>query len=228
MEMARLATLLVVASIALSFVAAPVTMALPEFNPSVKVALTGKGTSPKLLHGFGIQEITCEKGASSGEITTATQAGNIVVTFSNCVAFAGLEGSCTAKSTGAPTESSIVTTTLRGSLGLVTPKPVRGSDVGLLLAPAEGKNVFILQPDTAKKCFEEQVVTGNIAGLIEPVGVLSTTAKLTFAVTSGKQNIEDILLSAGGSVKPVLHSFGEVVTEEAVEQLSFAAKVEVT
>jgi hypothetical protein len=231
MKIARLATLIIVASVVMTSVAAPIVMAAPEFNPSTKVAFTGKGSSPKLLGGFGIEKVACEKSASSGEVLTATEARNVVVSFSHCIAVSnrGERETCTAKSTNAPNESSIVTTTLRGSLGLILPKPKSGSDVGLLLEPAEGKTFFILQPDTTKGCFEEQRVTGKIAGLIEPVGVLSTTAKLTLAATSGKQNIEEIDLSAGGlPVEPELISFGAEVAEEATEQLSFAAKVEVT
>jgi hypothetical protein len=230
MKIARLATLIIVASIATSSVAATTATAGPVFNPSTKAAFTGTGASPKLLGGFGIKEINCEKSASAGEVLTATEARGVVISFSHCIALAnGVEKeTCTAKSTNASTENSIVTTTLRGSLGLILPKPKSGPDVGLLLAPATEKTFFILQPDTAKHCFEEQRVTGKIAGLVEPIGVLSTTAKLTLASTSGKQNIEEIDLTGGGLVLPELISFGVEVAEDAAEQLSFAAKVEVT
>jgi UDP-glucose 6-dehydrogenase len=72
-------------------------------------------------------------------------------------------------------------------------------------------------------------VEGNVAGLVEPVGVLSQTGKFVFGVTSDKQNIKDIALTNGPLVEPELVAFSGTAVEETTEELTFTggANVEV-
>ena len=227
MKIARLAGLMLVAVMALGLVVTSVAAAAPEFNPSSGVKILGTSGIGKLVANNGTETVTCEKDTSSGEVTSATLAGNILVHFLGCHAVSST-GECTVKSEGAPAENLIITTTLHGLLGLVLGGGTSSaSDVGLLLLPGSGKR-FVTLEGTCLATDPIQV-TGLVAGLIEPVGKSAKTAKLVLATSSGKQAITDIDVSGGSLVAPKLTAGTTAATEETTELLNFdGAELEVT
>jgi hypothetical protein len=223
MKIARLAGLMLVAIFAMSLVAASAASAAgPLFLTSGKPTITGTSTTGVLSTPSAGIKVTCQKDNTTGEVTSTTLAGNVIVHFLECSATKSTE-KCTVKSKGAPLENLIITTTLHGILGLVLPKPASGTDAGLLLLPTAGKRFVTLEGS----CVPTSAVEGDVAGLIEPVGALSTTGKLVLGVTSAKQNIKEIDLTNSSKVEPELVAFSGTSTEETSEALTFSAKVEV-
>jgi hypothetical protein len=173
----------------------------------------------------GGETVACEKDVASGVISSTTLIEGIVVHFLGCSAKTAASESCTVKSTNQSTSGLILTNTLHGVLGLILPKPSSGSDVALVLLPISGK-VFTTLVGSGK-CVETTKVSGDVAGLFEPVGVVTTTGKLIFSETGGKQNITDVDLSTGGLVAPELTAFSATATEETTESLTFNPEIEV-
>jgi hypothetical protein len=227
MKIARLASLMLVAILAIGLVAVSVASAAePEFNP---VGATVTGTSGAGVLTAGEEKVTCAKDTSTSGAgkTTATLIGNLTVHFLECTGKNGTTGeSCPAKSEGAPS-GLILTKTLHGVLGLILPKPATGSGVALLLLPVSGQ-VFVtiegtcLSPSTT-------AVEGKVAGVVEPVSTKSFTGKLLFLAPAGVQAIKEVDLSTGGLVKPSLKAFGIAnASEETTEEIKFSAETEVT
>lgn len=225
MKIARLASITVLAVAAICVVVVADAAAAPEFKPSTKTLFQGTGQTPFLRIAHYDVKIACEKVTSTGEIVNATLAGNVVLHYLECDGIEEGKGPCTIKSPGAVSEGLVFTRTLHGRLGLVLPKPASGSDVSLVLAPASGREFALLTGSCFRQNYE---VTGSLAGLVEPVGVHQTTDKLRFALTGGQQNIRTVDLSSGGLVLPQLTAAFFELTQEAVEEVTFATAVEVT
>jgi len=225
MKIVRLASLALVAMIAMGLAVASTASAIgPLFLPTGQ---TFTGTSKTSVLSGGGETVTCESDVSSGTILSLTLAGNVTVHFLNCSAKSASGEKCTVKSTNTTTAGLILTNTLHGVLGLILPKPASGSDAALVLLPASG-HAFVTLIGSGK-CIETTKVSGNVAGLVEPFGgPLQTTGKLTFGVTSGAQNITEVDLTTGGSVKTELTALGGVAnTEETEESLKFSTPTEV-
>jgi hypothetical protein len=192
----------------------------PTFEPATKQKVTGTSGTAKLVAAG--DSVTCSSDESSGEVSSATLIGSMVIHFAGCKSAGPEKSNCTAKSVGA-SEGAIVTSTLHAILGTTLPLPESGSEVGLLLLPSSGKTITELAANT---CTVATKVTGTVAGLVEPVGVSQRTEKVIFGVTSGKQNVKDIDLSTG-LVAPELVAFGAAATEETTESLTYEKAVEV-
>ena len=224
MKIVRLAGLVSVVIMAVSLASAAAAFALPLFNPSSNVVLLGTSGTSTLSAGNTTENVSCATDVSTGEITSATLAGNILVHFLNCKGGNAAGETCLVKSEGAPTGNLIITKTLHGVLGLVLGEgTTAASDVGLLLLPGSGKQFVTLQGS----CLAggATIVTGLVAGLIEPVGALVHTAKLVLSVKGAKQAITDIDLTNGPLVTPKLTAFSTEATESATELLLFDGPV---
>lgn len=225
MRSIRLAGLVLVAVLAVSLVASSTASAAgPLFVTSGKPTFTAPGKHLLILTTATTDFVECAQYSWSGEVSSATLEGNIHIHFLECTGKNTSGGECPAMSPGAPLENLIITRTLHGVLGLALPKPASGSDAGLLLLPNQQPILTLLG-----SCILETALEGSVAGLVEPVGVSSTTDKIVFGVTSGKQDITDIDLTTGGLVAPKLSVFGvNDGTLEASDEFTFSAKVEVT
>jgi hypothetical protein len=224
MKIARLAAAALTVVLAISVVMASAAFAAPTFVPT---GATFVGTSgAAVLEADAGERLRCETSTWSGDVTSATSAGNLVVHFLGCTDTTAEGEKCSVKSTNTTVAGLILINTSRAVLGLVLPKPVSGSDVGLLVLPASGR-VFTTLVGSGK-CVETTKVSGSVAGLAEPVGSLQTTGKVVFAQTGGKQDIADLDLSTGGLVDPELTAFSTTVVGEGTEELSLSAATEVT
>jgi len=227
MKIARLASLMLVAILAIGLMAASAASAEPEFNP---VGATLTGTSGTGVLTAGKETVTCAKDTSTSGAskTTATLIGGITVHFLECTAKNGTTGvSCPAKSEGAPLSNLILTKTLHGVLGLILPKPETGSGVALLLLPVTGSAFVTIEAE----CTEPKITTveGKVAGAVDPVGTATLKGKLLFFAPSGVQAIKEVDLSTGGLVKPSLKAFSAAnATEETTEETTFSTPTEVT
>jgi hypothetical protein len=223
MKIARLASMMLAAILAVGLVVVSVASAEPEFKPTGST-VTGVNESPAVLTGNG-EEVVCAKNVQSGGVvTSATLVGGIIVHFLECTAKTVAGESCPAMSPGAPLENLILTNTLHGVLGLILPKPESGSNVALILLPASGSTfVKILG-----KCIIETAVSGQVAGVASPIGTLTTKGLLTLAAPGGVQAIKEVDLSTGGLVKPKLTAFSATGSEAVIEGLTFGTATEIT
>lgn len=194
----------------------------PLFLTSGKPTFAANGKGLVIRAPGAADTVECEAYMWVGEISSKTLAGNTFIRFLGCSSQKGTER-CSVMSAGAQLENLITTLTLHGVLGLILPKPATGSDVGLLLLPTSGHRWFTL----LGSCITETAAEGSVAGLVEPVGVLSTTDKITFGLTSGKQNIKDIDLTNGPLVEPELIVASVTATLESADEYVFSANVEV-
>jgi hypothetical protein len=225
MKIVRLASLALVAIFAMSLAVASSASAIgPLFLPTGQTFTGISGRS--VLEGGG-EKVVCESDASSGTITSSTLAGGILVHFLGCSGTGATGAKCTVKSTNTTVVGLILTNTLHGVLGLILPKPTSGSDVALVLLPVSGKAFVTLVGSPSTACVETTKVSGSVAGLAEPVGTLLLTGTLKFAQTSGVQNITEVDLTTGGSVKPELTAFGSTATEETTESITYSKATEV-
>jgi hypothetical protein len=227
MKIARLASLMLVAILAIGLMAASAASAEPEFNP---VGATLTGTSGTAILTAGANTVTCAKDTSTSGAskTTATLIGGITVHFLECTGKNSTSGeSCPAKSEGAPLTNLILTKTLHGVLGLILPKPETGSGVALLLLPVAGVSFVNIQAACLSPA--ETTVEGKVAGAVDPVGTKTLKGKLLFFAPSGVQAIKEVDLSTGGLVKVSLKAFGvATATEETTEETTFSEATEVT
>src|ERR1700679_1319957 len=179
MKIARLASLMLVAILAIGLVAASVASAAdPEFLP---LGATVTGTSGAgVLRGAG-EEVKCESDVvPNGTVTSATLIGGIVVHFLNCTNKNGITGeSCPARSTNTTTEGLILTNTLHGVLGLILPKPASGSNVALVLLPVSGSSFLTL---TGKCIGVTGAVAGQVVAVVERVDAETLVGEIKFAL----------------------------------------------
>jgi hypothetical protein len=195
-----------------------------QYQKVLKAARGNRGAGgPTAFESNVGESVTCTKDTSTGEITGEATIGSLRVTYNGCTGKSG--GTvCSVKSVGAKNGGEILTTTLKGELGLVATSEAT-SGVGLLIAPLSGAEFAQLQGS----CIVEGDLEGSVAGEIAPVNSLQGTSKLTFLASStAKQKIARITVK-GTSKRPELLDFGLVnVSEEASEVLTFEEAVEIT
>jgi hypothetical protein len=217
---ARGVLLALVAVFAISAVAASAaSAALPEFKPvptKKKFTSTG-GTS---VWAGGGETITCSKSSTSGEITSATTLGDVIVKYTGCTIKTSNGAQCPIKSRSGGKEE-ILMNALEGELGTIMPKPAKG-EVGLLLQPEVKTTWAVLESE----CIILETLTGSLAGSINvPHG---TTGTITYGVTGGEQNITEMKMDSGPVAKPKLSAFGAVWELETADTLKFEEALEVT
>jgi hypothetical protein len=223
MKTARLAGLTLTTILAIGLAVASVASAEPEFKPTGST-VTGISESTFVFAGGG-ETLTCAKNVQSGGVvTSATLVGGIIVHFLECTGKTSTGSTCPVMSPGAPLENLILTNTLHGVLGLILPKPTSGSGVALVFLPSSGSTFTKL----LGKCITETGVSGQIAGVVEPIGSLVTKGTLKFETTGGVQNIKEVDLSTGGLVKPKLTSFSATASVAVIEAGTFGTATEIT
>lgn len=165
----------------------------------------------------------CTNSASTGEITTATTLGKVIIKFTGCKVEGGGR-SCELNSSGAK-KGEIITKALIGELGSVATKEA-ASGVGLLLQVEEHGGYWAQLVLTT--CLGETKLTGSMAGEIGSVGVKQLTNTLVFATTSAKQDIKHIKVKSG-EVEPALMGWGiGKLIYEGHDELTFEEALEVT
>lgn len=186
--------------------------------PSART-FTGMG-APSTLKAAGIAT-SCEEASDTGEVTSMSTVGKLVITFTGCQVTNTAKETCTIKSASAK-GGEIVTTTLMGQLG-TTKSEEATSEVGLLLLPESGKRWTLL---SSTKCSAESQVTGSLAAEVLPISEKTEFGGLDFEVSSGKQNIKKITVSSGVE-EPELVAFAAVATEELEDGIEFTGEVEI-
>jgi hypothetical protein len=222
--------LALIAVFAMSAVAASAaSAALPEFKPMpTKKKFTS--TSGTFLWRVASEPVTisCSKTTTSGEITSSSTFGKMVTKFTGCQMNKGSEGPCPVRSVGGKAEE-IVTSSLKGELGTVS-KSQAASEVGMLLEPETGHELWTLASIAAPCSMPEVAFEGNIAGEVSAIGKKQSTSKLAFAPVSptGKQKIAEITVKRG-LVKPKLIDWGaDQMTLEGTDETTFEEALEVT
>jgi hypothetical protein len=200
--------------------AATTAVAGPEFKPTGGT-FTGTAGASLLQANNQTEEVLCTANTASGAISSATLAGKVIVKFTGCTSTSPTKANCSISSKNSGVAGSITTETLHGVLGTILP----AKEVGFLLLPVSGKKITTLQENA---CTVESQVTGNVVGVIEPVGKSQTTGKLVFTGSSSKQCATDFDPTTGGLVLPGLVAFGTTASEEATESLSYSVSLEVT
>jgi hypothetical protein len=223
MKIARLASLVLTAILAVGLAVVSVASAEPEFKPTGST-VTGTSESMTVFTAAG-ETITCAKNVvSGGVVTSATLVGGVVAHFLECTDKAAGGDTCPAMSTGAPLENLILTTTQHGVLGLILPKPAEGSGVAVVLLPSSGSTFVQL----LGKCFVTTNVSGQVAGVAEPIGSLVTKGTLKFNAPGGVQEIKEVDLSTGGLVKPKLTAFSATASGVVQEAGTYGTATEIT
>jgi hypothetical protein len=232
MKVTRLFGLVLVAVFALSAAVASTASAIPKF----KLPITNRGFTAlsltSVLRAITLTEsnvVTCTHDQVIGTILNDDEV-DARVHFLNCSIKSSSGGPCQINSTNAPenSEGLILTELLRGLLGLLH-SPAGGA--GILFHPNTGV-LFLTLAATGAPCNTiETAVEGSVAGLLTPTGKLQNTANIIFSVngtgSTGKQEIQEILVLAG-NIKPKLTSFGIATsTEESEDHVTFAEAVEV-
>jgi hypothetical protein len=214
---ARLFAVVLVTVMVIAGTFAQYASASPELIPSTKQKVTWTSGSSKLVGGS--DSVTCEKDAGAGEITSATSISDLLVHFLGCSSSSTEGKNCSVKSVGSSSEGLIITGTLHGVVGLLLPAPA----IGLLLLPNSGKTVVEL---AGNACTPSTKVTGNVAGLLEPINESQTTGKVVFGLQKGKECAADID-TPSGLVKPELEAYGATAALETEEAASYEKAVEV-
>jgi hypothetical protein len=234
MKIVRLAGLVLVAVVAMSFAAvSSASAAEPLFVTSSKafpVGVTGASGLSILFANNGVDIIDCQKDVFTGSVTNSLLIGKATVHYLECVSSAnGGSSYCPVNSPGAPA-GLILTNNLHGILGLILPS----RETGILFLPTSGKTfVTLAEAESATaKCTPETSVSGTVAGLVTPTGKLQTTGEVIFAKEAGAgftEAILDIDLTHGlGLVKPQLTAFSTNSTLTQTEAVTFAEAVEVS
>jgi hypothetical protein len=192
----------------------------PAFSPSTKQRFSSTSGSSKLVGDSGAETVTCSSDVSTGEITSTMEVGSVVMHFLGCTSSGTGGSNCTVKSTNTTNAGLILTTTLHGVLGFTAV----GSGAGLLLLPHSGKVLIELAGNT---CTKETKVTGDVTAEESPVGTSSTTGKLVFATSSGKQVIPGIV-TLSGLVESELTAFSTTASEQTEESVTYEKSIEIT
>jgi hypothetical protein len=209
----RIIGLALVAVFAISAVASASALAAPEFKGSGSVAgttFTSTGGAGKME---GTETIKCTGSTSSGEITSATTVGKVVVIFTGCE-----NKSKKCKSSSGAAAGEIKTVSLKGELGEVASTEA-ASEVGELLTPESGSKYVSIESCTLIPI----EVTGSVIGEVTPIHSLSTKGKLVYTEASKKQTIKKFV---GGSTHE-LTAFGSSGLETSNE-VTFSKEIEVS
>jgi len=223
MKIARLSGLLLVALLAMSLVSVATASAAgstnPLFVPANGQAATGVSGVSTLTTPSA--SITCKKDTATGNITSSLLLGKVFVHYLECTStLFGHTNACTVKSEGAPEKGLIQTKELHAILGLLLPS----LETGLLFLPVvPTRFVKIEAGEGTGECTPETLVTGNVLGLVTPVGVKTKTGEIRFPAGS------EIDLTHGlGKVKAGLNAFAETASLSQIENVTFGEETEVT
>ncbi len=236
MKMLRLAGLLFGAVIAMGVVgvsSASAELGNPLFTSKTgsfgqKLEATG-GESVLVANG---SEATCEKNVAAGEVSNALLIGNIRIHYLGCRWRKGEGGNngCLANSTG-QSGGLILTNTLHAILGLILPS----RQTGLLFLPQTGSKFVTFAESvsptegTGTVCTEETVVSGTVAGAIEPALSFQTTFKILIGLSGGLPTSKDFDLTHGlGLVVPKLVAFGATGGLQQTDSGELSAAIEIT
>jgi hypothetical protein len=227
MRIIRLASSLLVAVVALSFMVVSSASAAespnPLFTPASGQTVTGSGETSSLLAGANL--ITCEKNTVvSGKVANSLLIGNIVIHYLNCTATAGEGGSgCPVRSTNTTNEGLILTNTLHAILGIELP----ANRTVVVFLPQAGKEFVTFAPSISgtKECTPETSVSGTVAGLVTPAG---TGAQTTGKVTVGGPGVLVHLTHNLGLITTKLVVFGITGTLTQSDAVTFGVATEVT
>jgi hypothetical protein len=201
MKLARLASLLLTAVLAVGLMSASVaSAAAPEFNPGTLNRFTATGGTAAIGNSL-TSEVLCKSHTSTGEITGVKTVGSVLVIFHGCSSPEG--GGCAVTSTG-ETPGLIKTEALAGELGLTKQST---SGVGLLLKPASGTKYTELEGPCL--AISPAPVTGTIAGEVKTIKTKALAGTFTYVGSKGVQNITSIEI-LGKTEKPELLAFGAV------------------
>ena len=152
--LAALAALSVMAAMGAGIASASEPTAVPTSPNTLPVVFHGHGGHSE-LNTTSNHQVTCKTSTSKGEISSATTAQNVEVTFHECTAFFGLV-ECTTP--GQP-EGTVKTTVLHATLVYLS-----GSTKGLLLKPKEGTHIATMN------CGGTTItVTGQVLGRLVQV-----------------------------------------------------------
>jgi hypothetical protein len=222
MKIARLAYPALFAIVAMSLAAVSSASATePLFNPA-GATVTGDSGLAVLIR--GAESIDCLGSSFTGTIVNSLLIGHAVLHYLNCTSSGSGGNGCPINTPGAAA-GLILTNTLHGILGLILPS----KETGILFLPQSG-NIFFTLAENA--CTEETKATGNIAGLVEPVGVSTTTGRILFEREPGPGNTQAILdidLTHGlGLVKPAFVLFAATATLAQLGLVTFSVATEVT
>jgi hypothetical protein len=230
MRVARLFGAVLVVCLSASVILEPAASAIPSYKFPITLKTFTGSSGTTLFRGSSPSEsklITCAHDQLAGTITTE-EAFVAKFHFLNCTITANGAGPCEINSVGAAS-GLIVTALLRGLLALLH-SPASGAAV---LLEADTGHEWTTLAATNTPCLTPEVaLQGSVAGLYSPTGKRQTTAKINFSWTGApstlKQEVTEVLTSAG-SVKPKLELFGsELLTVESAESLTYAEAVEVT
>lgn len=211
---------------AVSVVAASAaSAATPEFKPvPTKKKLTGTTKGTIWEFDSGVITISCTKSSTTGEITTATTVGKVVIVYTGCTDSGPGESNCPANSPGAKA-GEIVTKSLGGELGTVAVAEA-ASGVGLRLKPETKTKLFELAEN---KCFGGESITGSVAAEVAVIGKKQVTNKLVLTGAGQNQSIKEIKLDSGVVEKPrLLTSALEGGFMSTHEELTFEEALEVS
>jgi hypothetical protein len=209
----RIIGLALVAVVALSAFASASAFAAPEFKGEGAVAGTTFTSTSGAGKMEGTETIKCSASTSSGEITSATTVGKVVVTFTGCE-----DKGKKCKSSSGAAAGEIKTVSLKGELGEVASAEA-ASGVGELLTPESGSKYVSIESCTL---FAVEV-TGSVIGEVTPINTLSTEGKLIYTEASKKQTIKKFV---GGSTHE-LSAFGSSGLETS-NTVTFSKAIEVT
>jgi hypothetical protein len=230
MRVIRLAGMLLVAVVAMSFVVVSSASAAespnPLFIPATGQAVTGSG-GESVLTSAGIVIACKENKVISGNVANSLLIGGIVIHYLGCTVTKGeAESGCPAFSTGVSpageTEGLILTKTIHGILGIELP----GNKTVVVFLPQAGKEFTTLAETkkNGKVCRLESAVSGSVAGLITPVGEKSEK----FTVTVGGPPKLVHLTHNLGLVTAKLVAFGGTAELGQTDSVTVAGGVEVT
>lgn len=220
----RSALLALVAVFALSAIAASAaSAALPEFKP-VPTKKKFTSTSGTVILKSSTTAITCSKGTTAGEITSASTVGKVIMKLTGCKVESG--GCSAPLQTVGAEKGEIVTHALKGELGTVK-KAEAASGAGLLLEAETAPTNKTIATFAKSECLPESVITGGVAGEVATVGKKQLTNALVFADPGNAQQIAEITLK-GREVEPKLSGWGTTLTVSATDALTFEEALEVT
>jgi hypothetical protein len=225
MKVARLFGVVLVAVFAMGALLASTASAIPKFTilPSNRAFTATSGLAVLRTPGEKIA-IDCAKSTATGTITEVDEV-SVIIHYLECQGFKNAEGPCTVKNAVNGTAGLLITTSLRGLLGLIDPS----KSAGILFEPNTGKVFLEFAALTAPCTAPETAVEGSVAGLLSPTGKSQKTGLITVLPVSstGKQEVTEILTLAG-LIKPKLISFGAAEsTQEQTAEVEYGGIVEV-
>jgi hypothetical protein len=222
MGIARLAWIVLAAVVVLGLAAVAAASAMePLFNEG-GVSITGDSHLTVLI--AGANTIDCRESQLTGSITTIQLIEKEVVHYLGCTSTGAGGADCPVRSIGAA-EGLILFNTVHGILGLILPN----DKIGILLSTVSVSGANLLTTLAKNACTEETTISGNVAGLIGPVGISTVKGNILFNPRFNSQSVLDIDLSEKFElVKPQLLVFGTSAILTQLQLLTYSRAVEVS